>query len=150
MAIEVLGPRACRRLLAEVPVGWLAHCEDGVVHMKPVNFTVHEAEVVVRSAYGETLTAVVQGQELTLGAGSFDETTRTGWSVVVTGRARLLGADLVNPGVSTEEGWAGFTDTVAIAVPLTTVTGRRVGPDTIGRGPGGSTGAASGRPARRP
>lgn len=132
MALEVLGPRACRRLLDEVSVGWLAHCADGAVHMRPVNFTVHAAEVVVRSGYGESLTAAAEGRLMTFGAGAFDETARTGWSVTVTGRAHLLGDDLVNPGVPPADVWPELTDTVGIAVPLTTVTGRRVRPDARG------------------
>lgn len=127
MTLEILGPRACRRLLQEVPVGWLAHCTDGVVHLRPVNFSVYEAEVVVRSGYGESLTAAAAGTVMTFGAGSFDETTRTGWSVTVVGRAHLLGDELVNPGAAPPDVWAGLDRTVAIAVPMTTVTGRRVG-----------------------
>lgn len=127
MPLEVLDARTCRRLLAETPVGWLAHCADGGVHMVPVNFAVHEAEVVVRSGYGGSLSAVVDGRTMTLGAGTFDATTRTGWSVTVTGRARLAGDEIVNPGLPAAEIWAGLEDTVAICLPLTTVTGRRIG-----------------------
>ncbi|PYF99090.1 Pyridoxamine 5'-phosphate oxidase [Georgenia satyanarayanai] len=126
MSLEVLGPRACRRLLDQVSVAWLAHCADGAAHMVPVNVAVHGTEVVVRSAYGRSLTAVVEGRLLTIAAGDFDEETRTGWSVTVTGRAHLIGDELVNPGAPTVDVWADLTSTVPVAVPMTTVTGRRV------------------------
>ncbi|WP_324649288.1 pyridoxamine 5'-phosphate oxidase family protein [Georgenia sp. H159] len=126
MSLEVLSPRECRLLLEEVPVGWLAHCADRGVHMVPVNFAVHGSEIVVRSAYGGSLGAVVAGRLMTFGAGSFDPATRTGWSVTVTGTAHLLGDELVNPGLPAADVWAGAIRTVAIGVPMTTVSGRRV------------------------
>lgn len=126
MSLEVLGPRACRRLLEQVSVAWLAHCADDAVHMVPVNFAVHGAEIVVRSGYGRSLTAVVAGRLLTLAAGDFDEESRTGWSVTVTGRAHLVGEPLVNPGSPDADVWADLPSTVPVAVPMTTVTGRRV------------------------
>lgn len=126
MSLEVLGPRACRRLLDQVSVAWLAHCVDGAVHMVPVNFTVHGDEIVVRSGYGRSLTAVVEGRPITVAAGHFDEESRTGWSVTVTGRAHLVGDPLVNPGAPAAEVWAELPATVPVAVAMTTVTGRRV------------------------
>lgn len=126
MSLEVLGPRACRRLLEQVSVAWLAHCADGAVHMVPVNVAVHGAEIVVHSAYGRSLTAVVEGRLITLAAGHFDEEARTGWSVTVTGRAHLVGDPLVNPGAPDADVWADLPSTVPVAVPMTTVTGRRV------------------------
>lgn len=128
MSLEVLSPRACRSLLDQVSVAWLAHCADGAVHMVPVNFTVHGEEIVLRSAYGRSLTAVAEGRLLTLAAGHFDEESRTGWSVTVTGRAHLGGDPLVNPGAPAADVWADLRATVPVAVPMTTVTGRRVRP----------------------
>lgn len=129
MSLEVLSPRECRLLLEEVPVGWLAHCVEGGVHMVPVNFAVHGSEIIVRSAYGGSLDAVVAGRLMTFGAGSFDRATRTGWSVTVTGTAHLIGDSLVNPGLAAADVWPGAIRTVAIGVPMTTVSGRRVHPD---------------------
>lgn len=126
MSLEVLGPRACRRLLDHVSVAWLAHCADGTVHMVPVNFAVHGTEIVIHSAYGRSLTAVVEGRLLTVAAGDFDEETRTGWSVTVTGRAHLVGDPLVNPRAPAAEVWADLSSTVPVAVAMTEVTGRRV------------------------
>ncbi len=125
MSLEVLSPEECRLLLETVPVGWLAHCADGGVHMVPVNFTVHGREIVVRSAYGGSLDAAVAGRPMTFGAGAFDAVERTGWSVTVTGGAHLVGDALVNPGLPAADVWAAPVDTVPIAVPMTTVTGRR-------------------------
>ncbi|WP_152188674.1 pyridoxamine 5'-phosphate oxidase family protein [Georgenia satyanarayanai] len=126
MTLEVLDQRACRQLLDQVSVAWLAHCAGGPVHLVPVNFVVHGDEVVVRSDYGRSLTAVVEGRLITLAAGHFDEETRTGWSVTVTGRAHLLGDELVNPGAPAADVWADLASTVPVAVPMTEVTGRRV------------------------
>lgn len=126
MTLEVLGPRACRRLLDQVSVAWLAHCAGDAVHVVPVNIAVHGEEVVVRSGYGRSLTAVVEGRLLTLAAGHFDEETRTGWSVTVTGRGHLVGDEVVNAGAPAVDVWADLPATVPVAVRMTSVTGRRV------------------------
>ncbi|MEE6281796.1 pyridoxamine 5'-phosphate oxidase family protein [Georgenia sp. MJ170] len=128
MAIEELSTEACRRLLDEVSVGWLAHCTAGRVHMVPVNFVVHAAELVFRTSYGTTLEAIVEGHPMTFGAGEFDAATQSGWSVTVSGAAHLIGDPLVNPGLSVAEVWPALPRTVPVGLALTGVTGRRVRP----------------------
>lgn len=125
MALEVLSPETCRLLLEEAHVGWLAHSVEDVVHMVPVNVAVHAAELVFHAGYGETLDAAVRRRTMTFGAGAFDPATRTGWSVTVTGTAHLVGDALVNPGLPDADVWPDLPRTVAIGLPLTTITGRR-------------------------
>lgn len=132
MAIEVLGRRECRRLLEEVPVGWVAHCGDRGVHMVPVNFAVYADELVFCTTYGSTLDAVTGGALLTFGVGAFDAAARAGWSVTVTGTASLVGDPVVNPGLPQIEQWAQLPDTVAVSMALGTISGRRVAPTQAG------------------
>lgn len=132
MSIEVLSAATCRRLLAEVAVGWIAHATEQGTHMVPVNFAIHAEELVFHTGYGQTLDATIRGRSMTFGAAVFDADTRSGWSVTVKGVPRLLGDAVVNPGLPGIEVWAELPRTVAIALPLDLMTGRQVWPHEEG------------------
>lgn len=122
---EELSDAECRRLLATTDVGWLAFCVEGEPHLAPVNYVVSADEIVVRSRYGTRLAAAAQEAAMALGASVLDPATRTGWSVEVRGRARLLGDAIVNPEVPEVRTWAAGTR-VRFAVPMESLAGRRL------------------------
>ncbi|WP_170297315.1 pyridoxamine 5'-phosphate oxidase family protein [Georgenia thermotolerans] len=125
---EVLGREECLRLLAAVPVGWLAYCDGGDPEVVPVNFVLDGDEVVVRSGYGGKLAAAARGAVMALAVSELDTSARTGWSVVVRGPARLVedtdpdaGAWLAAPSP-----WAPGEKEFAVVVRAAEVTGRRL------------------------
>lgn len=124
--VEELTRDQCVRLLATVPVGWVAHCEAGRPRMALVNFILGRGEVIVRTDYGTKLAAAARDHVMTLAAEQVDPGTHTGWSVSVTGKARFLGDPLVNPGVVEPDAWAVPARAVLIAIPLDEVTGRQI------------------------
>ncbi|WP_193312821.1 pyridoxamine 5'-phosphate oxidase family protein [Georgenia subflava] len=124
--LEVLSVDECRRLLAEALVGWLAFCDGDRPALAPVNYIVHLGEIVARSDYGAKLAAAAHDRLMSLGVGGIDAQTRTGWSVQVTGRARLLGDDLVNPDLPEPDSWAVDGPGVRIGIPIEEISGRRV------------------------
>lgn len=88
--LEILPFDVCLRLLASVPVGRVAFFADGEVVILPVNHLVDNHDLVFRTARGAKLSAA-EGQDLvTFEADEYDEQTRYGWSVVVTGRAEVV------------------------------------------------------------
>jgi nitroimidazol reductase NimA-like FMN-containing flavoprotein (pyridoxamine 5'-phosphate oxidase superfamily) len=85
--LEILPFDVCLRLLASVPVGRVGFFSDGETVILPVNHVVDGHNPVFRTARGSKLSAA-EGQNLvTFEADEYDEQTRSGWSVLVTGRA---------------------------------------------------------------
>jgi uncharacterized protein len=88
--LEILPFAECLRLLATVPVGRVGFFADGEIVVLPVNHVVDGHEVVFRTAHGSKLSAV-EGQHLAaFEADHYNEQTRSGWSVLVRGRAEMV------------------------------------------------------------
>ena len=76
----------CLRLLASRSVGRVAFVDHGAPQVLPVNYRLHESVVVFRTDYGALLDAVQEAQTA-FEIDAIDADYRTGWSVVVHGRA---------------------------------------------------------------
>lgn len=88
--LEILPFDECLRLLASVPVGRIGFFADGEVVLLPVNHVIDGQDPVFRTAHGSKLSAA-EGQNLAaFEADHYDEQTRTGWSVLVIGRAEVV------------------------------------------------------------
>jgi uncharacterized protein len=88
--LEILPFEVCLRLLASVPVGRVGFFADGELVILPVNHVVDGQDLVFRTARGAKLSAA-EGQDLVaFEADEYDEQTRSGWSVLVTGRAEVV------------------------------------------------------------
>lgn len=134
--LERLERAECLRLLATAPVAWLAYCGAGRPELTPVNFAVHDGEVVVRTGYGGKLGAAAADAVMTLGVLGADPATRTGWSVTVSGHARLAGDPLVDADLPEPGSWVDGR-VVTIAVAIERVSGRRIVRPGSRRPPGG-------------
>jgi nitroimidazol reductase NimA-like FMN-containing flavoprotein (pyridoxamine 5'-phosphate oxidase superfamily) len=124
--IEELTRDECMRLLGTKDVGWLTHCDNDRPRAVVVNYTVVSGEVVVRSGYGTKLTAAARHLTMTLAVDELRQPSRTGWSVTVTGQARLLGDRLVNPDLRAPEPWVPHVEELFLTVPCEHITGRRI------------------------
>ena len=92
-SLEILPFDECLRLLASVPVGRIGFIADGELVILPVNHVVDGHDVAFRTARGSKLSAA-EGQNLaTFEADHYNEQIRSGWSVVVTGRAEIVDAE---------------------------------------------------------
>jgi nitroimidazol reductase NimA-like FMN-containing flavoprotein (pyridoxamine 5'-phosphate oxidase superfamily) len=88
--LEILPFDECLRLLASVPVGRVGFFADGELVVLPVNHVVDGQDPVFRTARGSKLSAA-EGQNLAaFEADHYDEQARTGWSVLVIGRAEVV------------------------------------------------------------
>jgi nitroimidazol reductase NimA-like FMN-containing flavoprotein (pyridoxamine 5'-phosphate oxidase superfamily) len=121
----------CLRLLAAHSFGRLAVAlTDGAPVIRPVNYVFDESSqsIVLRTSHGSKLHAVLQVREAAFEIDGVDEDSRTGWSVIVHGRAeevtnhaevRRLGALGVTP-------WAPGRKGHWVRIRARTVTGRRI------------------------
>jgi len=88
--LEILPFDVCLELLATVPVGRVSFLADGEIVVLPVNHVVDGQDPVFRTARGSKLSAA-EGQDLVaFEADGYDERTRSGWSVLVNGRAQAV------------------------------------------------------------
>ena len=88
--LEILPFDACLRLLASVPVGRVGFHADGEVVVLPVNHAVDGQDVVFRTARGSKLSAAEGQNPVAFEADDYNSQTRSGWSVLVTGRAQVV------------------------------------------------------------
>ena len=84
--LETLPFDECLRLLASVPLGRIGFRADGEVVILPVNHAVDGQDIVFRTARGSKLAAAGDRDQVAFEADD-DERTRSGWSVLVNGRA---------------------------------------------------------------
>lgn len=97
----------------------------------PVNYAVHDNAVVFRTGAGSKLAAATREAVVAFEADSFDADTKSGWSVMVVGRSRLVEDDseierLAKLDLGT---WVTTEPEHFVRIDLTQVTGRRLQPD---------------------
>ena len=91
--LEILPYDECLRLLGTVPVGRVSFFADGEIVVLPVNHVMDGSDPVFRTARGSKLSAAEGQDVVAFEADAYDERTRTGWSVLVNGRAHAIYED---------------------------------------------------------
>ena len=91
--LEMLPFDDCLRLLASVPVGRVGFFADGEIVVLPVNHVVDGQDVVFRTAHGSKLSAAGGLDLAAFEVDHYNEQARSGWSVLVTGRAEIVEAE---------------------------------------------------------
>jgi hypothetical protein len=91
--MEELHHDECRKLLAGRHLGRLAIPDFGGPMIFPVNYVVDQGLVIFRTGPGSKLDAATERESVAFEVDAIDETTRTGWSVVVRGTL----ADITDP-----------------------------------------------------
>jgi nitroimidazol reductase NimA-like FMN-containing flavoprotein (pyridoxamine 5'-phosphate oxidase superfamily) len=87
---EHLSPDRCWELLGSSCVGRVGVLVDSAPEIYPVNFAVDGATIVFRTDPGNKLRGVDRSPSICFQIDGFDAGTRTGWSVLVKGRAVLV------------------------------------------------------------
>lgn len=92
----------------------------------PVNAAVQDDCVIFSTDSGSKLTASVEGQVVSVEADHMDFTYRTGWSVLLTGRAQLVteAAD-IEWASSRLQAWVPEPHSFLVRVQSTLISGRR-------------------------
>jgi nitroimidazol reductase NimA-like FMN-containing flavoprotein (pyridoxamine 5'-phosphate oxidase superfamily) len=118
------------RLLASVGYGRVVFTLNALPAIRPVNHLVDDGKIVIRTQLTTGISAAVRSAaELVVAyeADSLDEESRTGWSVVVTGRARsVTEAGEISRYEEMLHPWVNRANSV-LAIEPTIVTGFRIG-----------------------
>ncbi|WP_329259412.1 pyridoxamine 5'-phosphate oxidase family protein [Streptomyces pseudovenezuelae] len=86
-----LDRQECLRLMARAPVGRIVHTRHALPAVLPVNFCLdHGGAVLLRTAAASELVRAVDGVVVAFETDEVDTVTRSGWSVIVTGRADVV------------------------------------------------------------
>ena len=126
---ESLQQAEAMRLLASVEFGRVVFAMQALPAIRPVNHLVDDGIIIIRSRMRSALSAAARRSDhlvVAYEADALDSRTRTGWSVVVTGRARTL----TDPGLVARyeqllHPWVNHADTV-VAIEPEIVTGLRL------------------------
>jgi nitroimidazol reductase NimA-like FMN-containing flavoprotein (pyridoxamine 5'-phosphate oxidase superfamily) len=118
----------CRELLREQRTGRVAWCDaDGPVVL-PVNYRFDDDRVLFRTSPHSELARHFSAGPAAFQIDSFDDVSRSGWSVLVRGRAELLEWDEIPDQDDRPQPWADGTRTVFVRISAGEFTGRRVLP----------------------
>jgi uncharacterized protein len=131
---EVDGPEVISRaeavaLLGTQEIGRLVYTRRALPAVLPVSFALHRDAIVIWTGSGSSFGRAVGGAVVAFQVDELDRATRSGWSVTVTGTARLV-TDPVRIAQARAAGrwpWAPGVNDHLIRIPLTMVTGRRLG-----------------------
>lgn len=126
---RVLDRQECLRLLAKVPVGRVVYTRQALPAVLPVNFSLDaDSSVLLRTSAGSGLVHAVDGVVVAFEADDFDAATRSGWSVVVTGRATVVTDPAQHERLSRvgPRSWVVTHDDVFVRIESEMVTGREV------------------------
>lgn len=129
--LEMLPLEDCLRLLASVPVGRVGFHVDGEVVILPVNHAIDGQDVVFRSARGSKLSAAESVSLAVFEADDYDARSRTGWSVLVNGRAEIVYDDAETQSLDALglAPWASAVDRPFwVRIRPTSITGRLIPP----------------------
>jgi len=122
--------RQCVELLAHARLGRCAFSTPQGPVIVPVNHVVHDDAVVIRTSPYSQLGLVGWSSRLAFEVDHFDEATRTGWSVVATGRCERV-EDPTDRGFlhsfHDPDPWAQGMRTLYLRLRWDQLTGRRIG-----------------------
>ncbi|WP_338895164.1 pyridoxamine 5'-phosphate oxidase family protein [Streptomyces sp. TG1A-60] len=128
-AFRSLDRQECLRLLAKVPVGRVVYTRQALPAVLPINFSLDtDASVLLCTSPDSDLVRAIDGVVVAFEADEFDAATRSGWSVVVTGRATVVTDPAEHERLSQDGpmSWMPLKDAVFVRIESEMVTGREL------------------------
>jgi nitroimidazol reductase NimA-like FMN-containing flavoprotein (pyridoxamine 5'-phosphate oxidase superfamily) len=126
---RALDRQECLRLMAKAPVGRVLYTRQALPAVLPVNFSLDtDGSVLLRTSARSDLVRAIDGVVVAFEADDFDAATRSGWSVVVTGRATVVTDPTEHERLSRTgpRSWVVTHDGVFVRIEAEMVTGREL------------------------
>ncbi|MDT0466440.1 pyridoxamine 5'-phosphate oxidase family protein [Streptomyces gibsoniae] len=126
---HALDRQECLRLLAKVPVGRVVYTRQALPAVLPVNFSLDtDSSVLLRTPASSDLVRAIDGAVVAFEADDFDAVARSGWSVVVTGRATVVTDPAEHERLSRTgpRSWVVTGEGVFVRIESEMVTGREI------------------------
>jgi nitroimidazol reductase NimA-like FMN-containing flavoprotein (pyridoxamine 5'-phosphate oxidase superfamily) len=130
MSVE-LGFEECATLLCAGVAGRVAVCTPDGPHVIPLNYSIVDGSVVLRTSPYSVLGTYGRGAKLAFEVDNFDEDHQEGWSVVARGRGEEIRdtseLNRVRAGGGGARPWADGSRPLYLRIPWTELSGRRLG-----------------------
>ncbi|MFD2417064.1 pyridoxamine 5'-phosphate oxidase family protein [Amycolatopsis pigmentata] len=125
--IERLDLRQCLTLLRSQAVGRLVFTEQALPAIRLVNYSMPTGRIVLRLGHAKWV-ARLDRTVVAFEVDDFDAGARTGWSVVIVGKARLILDidELVSLNDPAARSWAPGPRDQVVSIDMERVTGRRI------------------------
>ena len=120
----------CEQMLGAGSIGRIAVLAAGEPSIFPVLYEYFQKAIVFRTSAGEKLDAVWQSASAAFEIDGWDASTRTGWSVLVTGRTEAIDdeSEIAKLDALGLEEWVpSLQPTTWVRIQPVEVTGRRIG-----------------------
>lgn len=91
--LRVLDREECLRRLGRSTIGRVGVTSGALPIILPVNFVVADDEILIRTGDGTKLDNALRDAIVAFEVDDFEPMDHTGWSVVVTGRSRIIDDD---------------------------------------------------------
>jgi uncharacterized protein len=124
-----LSDQECLRLLAKTSIGRIVFTHHALPAVLPVRYVLdQDSAIVVRTSKASQVAVEVDDAVVAFEADCFNEDARSGWSVVVTGRAGLV----TDPGERSRlraldvRSWANLLEETYIKIACELVAGRSI------------------------
>jgi len=126
--VEYLSTEECWALVGAMPVGRIGVLVDSAPEIYPMNHVVDGATVVFRTDVGSKLIGLLRSPAVCYEVDDVDLVTRTGWSVLIKGRAEELHdiEDRRRVAATPLHVWATGTRHHWIRIVPDEITGRRI------------------------
>lgn len=115
----------CWQLLRSRPVGRLAWMGSAGVTVIPMNYTVEDGAVWLRTAAYGAAAQECHERDVAFEVDEIDPETRSGWSVLVRGRSHYEAGAGATPG---PEPWAPGIRQLRMWIDVSSISGRRILP----------------------
>lgn len=143
--LEILTETECFALIQTMPIGRVVYSEWALPVIVAVNFALDGMDIVVRTQRRSRLATQAPGNVVAFEVDDIDIATRSGWSVVMTGRFQLVDepADIRRLDGIGLHSWAPSAHDRYLKLRPEVVTGRRIPrAATTARDAAGTAGAA--------
>ena len=125
--LEILDRAECLALLRTAPYGRIVFTDQALPAVLPVNFSMWDGSLLIRTGEGGKLAAATRNAVVALEADDIDLDTGKGWSVVVVGRSKVVDhpAELAEAQEVAPRSWVGRRDHL-IRIVIGSISGRRI------------------------
>ncbi|MBS43805.1 MAG: pyridoxamine 5'-phosphate oxidase [Nocardioides sp.] len=122
--LQELSEEQCRDLLGEHVLGRLVWNGSAGIHVAPVNYALDGDRVVVRVSAASSVAREAEDSPVAFEVDHLDHETRTGWSVLVRGTARIDFHE--HEEIPEVDVWPAGPRTLVLLVEIAQLTGREV------------------------
>ncbi len=125
--LEILNEEICLDLLMREEVGRIAVSVSALPAIFPVNYRMIDGDVMFLTGDGIKANAAIEGNVVGFEVDHIDPESRTGWSVLIVGQARLVGAaERAAMGDLHLSPWAGGFKSHLVRIHPEFISGRRI------------------------